>query len=91
MGQFEVSGAGATAYLNALVSANWNTVRIGRAAYGLLLAHAGGVLDDVMGYRLGEERWLVVVNASRVEVDEGCFARNCRTAFRFTIAWKPRR
>ncbi|RYX84149.1 glycine cleavage system aminomethyltransferase GcvT [bacterium] len=70
MGQFDVWGEGATAFLNSVVTADWSKTRVGRASYGLLLTETGGVLDDVMGYRLEEERWLVVVNASRVENDE---------------------
>lgn len=70
MGQLDVRGPDVTGALNALVSADWSRVPVGRAAYGLLLNKSGGVLDDVMGYRLAEEHWFVVVNASRAGVDE---------------------
>ncbi|RYG55807.1 glycine cleavage system aminomethyltransferase GcvT, partial [bacterium] len=70
MGQFDVWGEGATAFLNSAVTADWSKTRVGRASYGLLLTSSGGILDDVMGYRLEEERWLVVVNASRIDQDE---------------------
>ena len=70
MGQLDVRGAGATEALNAVVSADWSKVAIGRAAYALLLNEAGGIQDDVMGYRLGPDEWLVVVNASRAGSDE---------------------
>ena len=73
MGQFDVFGEGATAFLNSVVTANWSKTPVGRASYGLLLSENGGILDDVMGYRLAEERWLVVVNASRIEGDELLF------------------
>ncbi|MBW3635619.1 MAG: glycine cleavage system aminomethyltransferase GcvT [Armatimonadetes bacterium] len=71
MGQFDVRGEGATQTLNAIVSADWSKIRVGRAAYALLLTQNGGVLDDVMGYHLSKNHWLVVVNGSRAEVDEG--------------------
>lgn len=70
MAQFDVSGAGATQALNRIVSADWSQVAVGRVAYALLLNPNGGVLDDVMGYRSGEDQWLVVANASRADVDE---------------------
>lgn len=70
MGQLDVRGEGVTAALDAIVCADWSKTRVGRAAYGLLLNANGGVLDDVMGYRLAENHWLVVANASRAEVDE---------------------
>jgi aminomethyltransferase len=73
MGQLDVSGAGATEQLNRALSNDWSTLTVGRVAYALLLNENGGVLDDVMGYRLGEDEWLIVVNASRAENDEAIF------------------
>lgn len=70
MGQLDVRGSGASDALNAVVSADWSKTPVGRAAYGLLLTQSGGVLDDVMGYRLGENHWFVVVNASRAGGDQ---------------------
>ena len=74
MGQFLFSN-GATAALNQIVSADWSSVPIDRAAYGLLLNENGGVIDDVMGYRISDDDWLVVVNASRADVDEAHFVK----------------
>ncbi len=73
MGQLDVRGEGVTQALNAVVSADWSKIPVGRAAYALLLTKNGGVLDDVMGYHLSENHWLVVVNASRADVDEAHF------------------
>lgn len=70
MAQFDVSGPDATAKLNGVVSADWSQVAPNRVAYALLLNENGGVLDDIMGYHLGENQWLIVANASRAEVDE---------------------
>jgi aminomethyltransferase len=76
MAQFDVAGQGVTAALNRVVSANWENVGTHRVAYALLLNEEGGVLDDIMGYRLGEDEWLVVSNASRAAVDEAHFQRH---------------
>ncbi len=73
MGQLEVSGPGTTQALNQIVSADWKDVGLGRVAYALLLNENGGVIDDIMGYRLGEDKWFIVVNASRAAVDEAHF------------------
>jgi aminomethyltransferase len=73
MGQLDVSGPNATAELNKIVSADWSNVGLGRTAYALLLNEQGGVIDDIMGYRLGEDEWMIVVNASRATVDEARF------------------
>jgi aminomethyltransferase len=59
-----------------MVSADWSGVQIGRVAYGMLLNQSGGVMDDVMGYHLAPNEWLVVVNASRADLDEVHFAAN---------------
>jgi aminomethyltransferase len=70
MGQLDITGPDLTAALNHVVSADWSTVDVGRVAYALLLNEHGGVIDDVMGYRVGADEWFVVVNASRADVDE---------------------
>lgn len=73
MGQLWISGDGTTEKLNRAISNDWSNLPIGRVGYALLLNEQGGVLDDVMGYRLGDDEWLVVVNASRTDVDEEVF------------------
>jgi aminomethyltransferase len=70
MGQLDVRGDNVTDALNKIVSADWSKVRVGRAAYAVLLNESGGVIDDIMGYRLGENHWFIVANASRADVDE---------------------
>jgi aminomethyltransferase len=70
MGQLDARGEGVTEALNKIVSADWSKVKVGRAAYALLLNLSGGVHDDIMGYRLAEDHWLIVVNASRAGSDE---------------------
>jgi aminomethyltransferase len=75
MGQFDFRGTGVVEALNAIVSADWSKVEIGRVAYGLLLNENGGIQDDVMGYRLAEDHWLVVVNAGRAVEDEAHIRR----------------
>ncbi len=75
MGQLRFEGAGVTQALDNIVSADWSNVAPGRAAYALLLNEQGGIIDDIMGYRLSPDAWLVVVNASRADVDEAHFRR----------------
>jgi aminomethyltransferase len=70
MAQFDVVGQGVTSSLNQIVSADWENVAPNRVAYALLLNENGGVIDDIMGYRLSEDEWFVVSNASRADVDE---------------------
>lgn len=70
MGQFDIEGPEVTPALSRVVSADWSRVTPGRVGYALLLNERGGVIDDVMGYHLEEEQWLVIANASRASGDE---------------------
>ncbi|MEO6908342.1 MAG: glycine cleavage system aminomethyltransferase GcvT, partial [Abditibacteriaceae bacterium] len=81
MAQFDFAGADCAAALNDVVSNDWSKTDIGRVAYALLLNENGGVVDDVMGYHLDEDRWLVVGNASRADVDERYFLGHAENLF----------
>jgi aminomethyltransferase len=64
MGEMYVTGAGAAAALDyALVSAP-SKLAVGRAQYSMICAADGGVIDDLIVYRLGDARFLAVPNAS---------------------------
>ena len=65
----EIEGAGAREWLRTLLTVDVGRLENGRAAYGCLCNEAGGVLDDVIAYRLGAERWRVISNAATREKD----------------------
>lgn len=69
MGEFEIEGPGACAWLDGLLTNEVAALAIGEGHYTLLLNEAGGVIDDLILYRSGEERFFLVVNASRIEQD----------------------
>ncbi len=73
MGQIETSGQGALALLQRLISSDIaaipNEEGVGGAQYGLLCEKDGGVLDDLITYRLGRDRYLTVTNAANHERD----------------------
>jgi len=62
MGQVLVTGPEAVEALNRLVVSDVSQVGEGRACYTLMLNEAGGILDDLIIYRLGAEEFLVIVN-----------------------------
>lgn len=67
MGEIRVSGPEAAALLDhALVSA-FGKLAVGRAKYSVMANEEGGLVDDLITYRLGETEYLVVPNASNVE------------------------
>ncbi len=69
MGQFFVEGATAAAWLNGLLTNNVDRLSVGECQYTLLLNDQGGVIDDLIVYRIGDARYLLVVNASKIDED----------------------
>lgn len=69
MGQIHLSGRGAMAAADALVSCDVLGLGLGRARYGLMLNDAGGCVDDVIVTRLREDELFLCVNASNIDKD----------------------
>ena len=69
MGQVFVSGAAGEAWLNSLLTNNVEKLAVGECQYSLMLNEKGGVIDDLIVYRLEPDRWLLVINASKIEED----------------------
>lgn len=70
MGQLFISGHAAEAWLNRQLTNDVATLEAGMAHYTLLLNEQGGVIDDLLLYRLADDRFLLLVNASKVAEDE---------------------
>lgn len=68
MGELWVRGPGAVEVLNRTFVSDFTKLRVGRAKYTLLCNDAGGILDDLIVYRLDDEEYLVVPNAANVAV-----------------------
>ena len=69
MGEFELTGPTAVADLEKLLTMKVSTLAIGQCRYGFMLNEQGGVIDDLTCYRLGEERYMLVVNAATLDGD----------------------
>jgi len=69
MGQFFAEGAETAAWLNRLLTNNVDRIAVGECQYTLLLNEAGGVIDDLIVYRIGDARYLLVVNAGKIDED----------------------
>jgi aminomethyltransferase len=69
MGEVLVSGPGAGAFLNHVLTNDIAKLAVGQAQYTLLCNERGGVVDDLYTYRLEEQKYLLIINASRVEAD----------------------
>jgi aminomethyltransferase len=64
MGEVEVEGPGALAFLQRVLSNDVAAVDLGGAQYSCLCDEEGGVLDDLFAYRLGGDRYLLVTNSA---------------------------
>ncbi|WP_413450336.1 glycine cleavage system aminomethyltransferase GcvT [Georgenia phoenicis] len=64
MGTVWVAGPGAGAFLDHAVVGSISTLEVGRAKYTLLCTPEGGIVDDLIVYRVGEDRFLTVPNAA---------------------------
>jgi aminomethyltransferase len=69
MGQFEVEGEGALAFLQRVSANNVGKLVDGQAQYSALPMSTGCPVDDIIVYRRAERRYLVVVNAANIEKD----------------------
>ena len=64
MGELSVEGPEAAAGLAYALTTNPARLAVGRAQYSMICFPDGGIMDDLIVYRLGEERFLIVANAS---------------------------
>jgi aminomethyltransferase len=78
MGEVFVSGKDATAFLNKIVPQDITKLDYEKAVYCQLPKENGGLIDELIIYKLGIESYLVICNASRVDEDINWISRNQR-------------
>lgn len=69
MGEVSIEGPGAQELVDWLVTNDVRSLPVGRALYSPMCYPDGGVVDDLLVYRRGDERFMLVVNASNTEKD----------------------
>ena len=69
MGEITFKGKGALASLNHLLTNDYTKMPVGKVRYGILCYEDGGVCDDLLVYKFGEEDYFIVVNASNRHKD----------------------
>ncbi|HSI81944.1 MAG TPA: glycine cleavage system aminomethyltransferase GcvT [Solirubrobacterales bacterium] len=69
MGEIETSGPGALGLLQRVLSNDVARIDVGGAQYSVICRDDGGIVDDTFTYRLGDERYLTVTNASNHDRD----------------------
>lgn len=69
MGEVLVQGPGAWGFLNHVLTNDVRRLAVGQGQYTLLCRENGGVIDDLYAYRFGDQDFLLIINASRIEPD----------------------
>jgi len=87
MGEIHVDGPSAQAFLQAMLSNDVDLLVDGGAQYTLLTNPSGGIVDDLIAYRLGTDRWLLVVNSDGGTQMKDYLLNNCllKTLLTFAI------
>jgi len=82
MGQLIVDDSDSRSWLNTMLTNNIDKLEVGQGQYTFLLKERGGIIDDLIAYRIGDKKFLLVVNASRTNEDfewlDGHRANNVR-------------
>ena len=94
MGEIFVSGEGAASALDYALIGHLSALAVGRARYTMICNPAGGVLDDLIVYRLAPQTFMVVANASNTDTvfnELKARARDRLRTYRSTTAPAPTR
>jgi aminomethyltransferase len=67
LGKVEVSGPGALGMLQGIVTNDLSKATVGEALYNLVLNEGGGVIEDLIVYRMANDRYFVVPNAANAQ------------------------
>src|SRR5438034_8918699 len=69
MGEVLLGGSGAAAFLNHTLANDICKLAVGQGQYTLMCNERGGIIDDLYAYRLQENEYLLIINASRIDED----------------------
>jgi aminomethyltransferase len=69
MGEFFITGQHALELIQKVTSNDASTLTNGRAQYSCLPNQTGGIVDDLIVYKINDEKYLLVVNASNIKKD----------------------
>ncbi len=69
MGEVLVSGADAERYVNHIFTNDVTKVDAGKILYGMMCYENGGVVDDLLVYKMATDRYFLVINAANIDKD----------------------
>lgn len=76
MGEFIIEGDAVSSGLDRIVTQKIASMPEGACRYGFMLNESGGVIDDLVVYRVGKTSWMLVVNAATISGDEAHLRKN---------------
>lgn len=76
MGEFVVEADLGKTNLDYLITVNFKTMPSGACRYGFMLNEYGGIIDDLVVYRISEREWMIVVNAATTKTNEEYLRKN---------------
>lgn len=69
MGEVLVSGTDAARYVNHIFTNNVEGLAVGKILYGMMCYENGGVVDDLLVYKMADDRFFLVINAANIDKD----------------------
>ena len=69
MGEVLVSGKDAERYVNHIFTNNVEGLAVGKILYGMMCYENGGVVDDLLVYKMADDRFFLVINAANIDKD----------------------
>lgn len=75
---FILDGEKADSAISSICPVDVTLIEAGESKYTMLLNDAGGIVDDLIITRYAPDRWIIVSNASRADVDEGHFRKHAK-------------
>lgn len=78
MGEVLISGKDAEKFVNYIFSNDISNSDNGKCFYGMMLNHQGGVVDDLLVYKMAADKYFLVINASNIEKDYNWIVSNAK-------------
>ena len=69
MGEVRVTGPDAERYVNHIFTNNVEGLAVGKILYGMMCYENGGVVDDLLVYKMADDRFFLVINAANIDKD----------------------
>ena len=76
MGEVTVEGPDAERWVNHIFTNDVTGAPVGKVFYGMMLYEDGGTVDDLLVYKMGEQRYFIVINAANIDKDWAWMRQN---------------